>query len=250
MMKSSSRRIRTGTVLLVVLGCAPFALAWLRIPPADDPGAVQPKQRTTSARTTSPDVTYSRSPKRPPHLPSPRTTARVTPPQGRRVMVPKPLTQEAYTAALARVRVLAGIPVDAPQEAPSQVRLAPDWPRSGNNSFELWMGDIMRSGGMSSPFRAEMDYPSSAIFLTFETVPGKTYLLDIRIAGGYSGVGDYLNWYTTEGAVNSEMVASNEAGHLLLAFTADSASEALWLRPYPHYEGAGDFYEAVLTRVD
>jgi hypothetical protein len=144
---------------------------------------------------------------------------------------PPPLPAHIKLEAYNQVRKATGQP--AVQAAPpARVILTPGAAQSGSNLFDVYDGANMPSRG-----HAMLNGTAGYFFFRFQTVPGKTYLIDISLLGPL---------WICSGAVEGQL--KTQGGHLIAGFRATSTYETLLLKPGPSTMPV--LFRAELTQVD
>ena len=168
-----------------------------------------------------------------------------------KIITPRPVSSPDRLNLIKQISSSAGLTATlAPP--PVQVTLTPYAPRMRQNWYEIINGYNYPKGGIrwgstQSPFSTIRGMPSmqsspiSAIdFLFYETIPGKTYFLDISV--GDSGV-----FWKIEGAANIPSIPSQN-GHIFAGFTAASSKSII--RLMKHGYNLGGFFKCELTRIN
>lgn len=151
---------------------------------------------------------------------------------------PAALAPQARQTTYNQIRAAAGL-AQAPPAAvvPARVTLTPEAPKSGQSYYSLSNGhnypnwlEAMARMGQSTP----VTYAAGYLTFTFETVPGKTYMLDLFVspekdyglAGLFSGV------------------VRPQNGHIIVGFTANANLSVLQVDRQFY------FYRCELTQVN
>ena len=151
---------------------------------------------------------------------------------------PAALASQARQATYNQIRAAAGLAQTPPAAVvPARVILTPEAPKSGRSYYALYDGsnypnwlDAMAGMMQSTPFT----YVVGNLFFTFETVPGKTYMLDLFVSPEKDyGVGGLFNG-----------VVRPQNGHILVGFTANASFSQLQV------ERQFFFYRCELTQVN
>lgn len=151
---------------------------------------------------------------------------------------PVALAPQARQATYNQIRAAAGLAQTPPAAVvPARVTLTPEAPKSGRSHYSLYNGhnypnwlEAMAGMMQSTPFT----YAAGYLSFTFETVPGKTYMVDLFVspekdyglAGLFSGV------------------VRPQNGHILVGFTANTNVSQLQVDRQFY------FYRCELTQVN
>lgn len=163
---------------------------------------------------------------------------------------PAPLTPQMRNQAINQIRGAIGFSplkpvVPTGPVVPAHVFLTPDVPRSGLSNYAVHLGHNYpdpRSWTMNEqalPLSYVTSYSAGSFLLfTFDTLPGKTYMVDLIVAGPLT--------YKFEGVFAGEV--NHQANHVIIGFTANSRSSALRVRQRDHIRFF--FWRCELTQVN
>jgi hypothetical protein len=129
---------------------------------------------------------------------------------------PAPLPAPSRQASYNQIRAAAGLmQATTAVVAPAHVILTPDAPKSGQSSYALYNGynypdpRVLTNG---PPEIMPITYSTNHLTFTFDTIPGKTYMVDLFVSP--------QKMYTLQGAFTGTVAPQN--GHLIIGFTANS----------------------------
>jgi hypothetical protein len=122
---------------------------------------------------------------------------------------------------------------------PAQITLTPAAPAMGGQNYLLVQGSYATQPGWAS---ISFEFPEDRIIIYLAAALGKTYLLDVSVAGT-------PNWsYTVCTAPTPEtLTVTAQQGHVLIPFIATNLNVFVTLSPAPG--GTGSFVSAELTPV-
>lgn len=151
---------------------------------------------------------------------------------------PAALAPQVRQATYNQIRAAAGLmQATTAVVAPAHVILTPDRPRSGQSSYALYNGynypdpRVLTNGPTES---MPITYSTNHLTFTFDTIPGKTYMVDLFV--------DPQKMYTLQGAFTGTVAPQN--GHLIIGFTANSRVSQLRVLSGFY------FYRCELTQVN
>jgi hypothetical protein len=148
---------------------------------------------------------------------------------------PAALAPQARMAAFNQTRTAAGLSQSPPAAiAPARVVLTPEAPKSGRSHYAIYQGSNYPDPYLSMGFPTPFTYVAGYLLFTFETIPGKTYMVDLYVsphkdygvAGLFSGI------------------VRPQDGHILVGFTANAALSVLQV------DRQFTFYRCELTLVN
>jgi len=159
---------------------------------------------------------------------------------------PAPLTKAQFDSAIAQVRSGASLPSTG--STGDQVVLTPDEAKSGDNYFWMLWGCILWDSSTNimaaqALANATVNTESSSLGVLFDTVPGKTYLLDLWVNDPYTGAEP---WKILDEFSHTVSQMFPQDGHILYGFIASDDDSSFWLIPT---NGTQTFFKAILTPV-
>jgi hypothetical protein len=151
---------------------------------------------------------------------------------------PAPLPAGARQASYNQIRVAAGlVQVTTTAVVPAHVTLTPEAPKSGHNSYAVFNGHNFPDPSQWKFGPAQtmpMSYASGSMYFNFDTIPGKTYMVDLYVS-------PQKNYYL-QGAFNGTVTPQN--GHIIVGFTANARESQLKVGSYFY------FYRCEITLVN
>ena len=150
---------------------------------------------------------------------------------------PPPLPAGVRQATYNQIRASAGLVQATTAVVPAHVTLTPETPKSGRNSYAVYDGHHYPDPsqwkwgpGQTMP----MSYSRNALYFAFDTIPGRTYMVDLYVAPQKD--------YFLQGAFTGKVTPQN--GHILVGFTANARESQVRVGSYFY------FYRCEITLVN
>lgn len=150
---------------------------------------------------------------------------------------PAQLTSQSRLAAINKIRQNIALP-PVQLIPPAHVILTPDAPRFRESFYSILVGS-----NYPNPKISPRTTTNKNLLFEFNTVPGKTYMIDLHVSQSTTEVNVK---YNLSGIFTGTVTPKN--GHIIIGFTAKTSNSSLDVARYASF--SWNFYRCELTQVN